>query len=60
MSINQLEAEITAINHSINYCKQKLEQETDPNIRQKIEHYITGLEHELEYRLKETEQCIMQ
>lgn len=52
---NQLEAEITAINHSINHCKQQYKKETKPEIKQKIQHYINGLEKELQYRLKQVE-----
>jgi len=47
---------LQAIKRDKVFCQQQLEKETDPHIRQKIEHYITGLEHELQYRLKETEQ----
>lgn len=50
---NQLEAEIRAINHSINHCKKELQKTTDPNIQEKIEHYIAGLEIELDNRLRE-------
>ena len=53
--INQLEQEITAINHSITYSKQQLKQENNPHIKQKIQHYIDGLEKELQIRLEQVE-----
>ena len=53
--INQLEAEITAINHSIKYCKKQYTEETNPEIKQKIQHYINGLEKELKDRLEQVE-----
>lgn len=56
MSVNQIEAEIKAITHSINYCKQRYEKETKPEIKQKIQHYIDGLEKELEFRLELVEE----
>jgi hypothetical protein len=42
-----------AIKHSKQYCKQQLEKETDPHIKEKIQHYITGLEKEEKLILKQ-------
>lgn len=54
--MNKIEEEITAINHSITYCKQQYKKTDDPHIKQKIQHYIDELEKELQIRLQETEQ----
>ena len=54
--MNKIEEEIKAINHSITYCKQQQQKTKNPHIQQKIQHYINGLEKELQIRLEETDQ----
>lgn len=51
--INLLNQQLKAIQSSKAYVKKELQKTTDPHIQEKIEHYIAGLEIELDNRLKE-------
>ena len=51
--MNLLNEQLKAIQNSKAYCKQQLKKETDPHIKEKIQHYIEGLEHEEKQILKE-------
>lgn len=53
MSTNQLETTLHAIQTSKAYLKKELEKETDPHIKEKIQHYIIGLEKEEKLLLKQ-------
>ena len=51
--MNQLNMTLHAIKHSKQYCKKELENTTDPHIRQKIQHYLDGLNKEEKQLLKQ-------
>lgn len=46
VKINLENQTLKAIQTSKAYCRNQLETETDPHIRQKIEHYLEALEKE--------------
>ena len=48
MTINLLNQQLQAIRNSKTYCKKQLANEKDEHIRQKIQHYIDGLNKEEE------------
>lgn len=48
MTINLLNQQLQAIRNSKTYCKKQLDNEKDEHIRQKIQHYIDGLNKEEE------------
>lgn len=48
MTINLLNQQLQAIRNSKAYCRKQLESESDEHIRQKIQHYLDGLNKEEE------------
>ena len=48
MTINLLNQQLQAIRNSKEYCRKQLDSESDEHIRQKIQHYIDGLDKEEE------------
>ena len=44
--MNQLNQELKAVQNSKAYLKKQLKTETDPNIQEKIRHYIEGYNQE--------------